>query len=135
MRRLLIVFIIALIAVPSLSSADMSQFVPRIFDYYGELTVDARYENNESKVNGRSTKISDTTLIEKLNLYTLGYVYHPNFITFRLNLSAGLREEKFTSTFSDIPMSTDPIEEYEFRVYVLPSHPYNLELLPSAGRP
>jgi hypothetical protein len=128
MRRLLVVFIMAFTALPSLSSADARQFVPRIMDYYGELAVDARYENNESTMNGQKVLLKDIIFLEKLNLYTLGYVYHPNFITFRLNLSAGLREEKFTSTFSDAPMSVDPITEYEFRMFVLPTHPYNLEL-------
>jgi len=128
MRRLLIVFIIALIALPSLSSADARQFVPILLDYYGELQIDARFQNDKNTVNGRSTQIKDMTLQEKVSIYTLGYVYHPNFITYRLNLAAGLREEKYSSTFSEVPMSTDPITEYEFRMYLLPTHPYNLEL-------
>lgn len=128
MKRLVIILAIYLVTAPSRVSADARQFIPKISDYYGELAVDIRYENNKVKSNDIETKLSDTTLIERLNLYTLGYVYHPNFITFHLNLSGGLKEEEFKSTYREIPWSTDPIDEYEFRMWLLPAHPYNLEL-------
>ncbi|MGC2063430.1 MAG: hypothetical protein WA610_10665 [Thermodesulfovibrionales bacterium] len=128
MKRLAIIFMISLIAVPSLAYADARQFIPVLMDYYGELSVDARYQNDQNTLNGVGVKLTDTRLVERLNLYSVGYVYHPNFITFRLNVSGGLREEKFSNTTQDLPWSTQPLDEYEFRMYVLPSHPYNLEL-------
>jgi hypothetical protein len=128
MKRLVIIFIIYLVTAPSSVLADAKDFIPRLSDYYGELAVDIRYENDNVKSNDVETKISDTTLVERLNLYTLGFVYHPNFITFHLNLSGGLKEEEFKSTFREIPWSTDIIDEYDFRMWLLPTHPYNLEL-------
>ena len=128
MRRRFIFFMLLCVAAPSLSSADYRLFIPRIYDYYGEVALDVRYSNDENKANGIKTSITDTFIVERLNVYTLGYVYHPNFITFRLNLSAGLKHEKFTSTFSENPWNTDPIDEYELRMWLLPQHPMNLEL-------
>jgi hypothetical protein len=128
MKRLVIIFIIYLVTAPSSVLADAKQFIPRISNYYGELEVDIRYENDSVKVKDEKTKVSDTTLIERLNLYTLGYIYHPNFITFNLNLSGGLKEEEFKSTYREVPWRTDLIDEYEFRMWFLPAHPYNLEV-------
>jgi len=131
MRILLFIFIITVVAVPSLASAAASQFIPKIFDYSGELTLEMRYQNDKRTSGNDSRQVTDTTLTEKLELFTIGYVYHPNFITFTLKLSGGLREEKYTSTSRDLPWKTDPTTGYYFTMYVLPSHPYNLELFTS----
>ncbi|MEJ2697764.1 MAG: hypothetical protein P8013_14090 [Candidatus Sulfobium sp.] len=124
---LIAVLMLILTAAPEVQ-ADFRQFVPRISDYTGFLTLDASYENQKNTTNGRGITSKDTFLRETLELNTLGYVYDPRFITFVLKLSAGTKQESFSIGPLSKPFRTMFANEYTFRMVVLPEHPYNLEL-------
>jgi hypothetical protein len=117
-----------ILMVPPEARADFRQFVPRISDYSGFLTLDASYEKQEDTTNGRGIRSKDLFLRETLQLNTLGYVYDPRFITFVLKFSGGVKHESFSTGGTSEPFKTMFAREYTFRMIVLPEHPYNLEL-------
>lgn len=112
---------------PSTAYSDAARFIPRIYSYSGELEINARHEFDKEKTLTGKTRSSDLTLIEKLNLSVLGYVYHPRFMTLRLKLSGGLRHNWYDTkeTHSD---RTSSAYGYDFMVRILPEHPYSLDL-------
>ncbi|MBZ0088916.1 MAG: hypothetical protein K8H90_00915 [Thermoanaerobaculia bacterium] len=66
---------------------------------------------------------------EKLTLFSNGYVYHPRFLFYHLEVGGALKQEQFEATY--LPSrrrSDDSGLEYDARVVLLPEHPYNLEL-------
>ncbi len=118
---------IGIILAPSFAFCDATRFIPRIYYYSGELEIDARNEHRAEKTPSQTFKTRDTTLIESLNLSVLSYVYHPRFITLNLSLSGGLRHNWYqTDNFSS--SRTSSARKYNFRVRILPEHPYSLEL-------
>ncbi|MEJ2684847.1 MAG: hypothetical protein P8Z71_10680 [Candidatus Sulfobium sp.] len=123
-----IAVLLLVLTVPAEVRADFRQFVPRISEYHGFLTVDSSYENQEDTTNGRGIKSKDFFLRETLQLAALGYVYDPRFITFVLKFSGGVKHESFSIGPRSEPFTTMFASEYTFRMIVLPEHPYNLEL-------
>lgn len=121
--------------VPSVALGDMRQFLPRVAEYEGELEVDAVYERNKDRIGETGLKTSSLSLIEKVTLSAEGYVYHPRFIIFLAKAAGSLRHEKFEDALGESPLSTTIADEYEFRVMILPRHPYNLELFTLLQRP
>lgn len=103
-------------------------FVPRIHDYEGELELNFSYDRDETKTYDGRLMRRDIFLKEKLNLTTRGYIYHPRFITIYLKLSGGLKHEDFRTSASKNQWWMVLSKEYELRTFVLPEHPYNLEL-------
>ncbi len=126
--KLVIVLVVAAVALPSLASGDIRQFIPRIFDYAGELEVNMSYDSYSSTSNGRGLKTTDIFARERLTLLVDGYIYHPRFILFVLKGSGGLKEEDFKTNSLDSGWSTATSKEYELRAYILPEHPYKLEV-------
>lgn len=124
----LIVIIMLILASARDVRADYRQFIPRVSDYAGFLTVDASYEKQEDTTNGRGIKSKDIFFREMLQLNTVGYVYDPRFITFLVKLSGGVKQESFSIGDSSESFKTLWANQYTFRMIVLPEHPYNLEL-------
>jgi hypothetical protein len=71
-------------------------------------------------------------LKEKLTLRSRGYAYHPRFLQYRFELSGALKQERYvTSSLApggDDGWGSNEGLEYQARLYLLPEHPYNLEL-------
>ncbi len=119
----------------SIVSADVRQFIPKILDYSGFLSLESAYESHDDESEGRSIKNKDLFMKEKLTLGVLGYVYHPRFILFSLEVSGGLKQEKVSGNIQNSPFRILGSDEYDFRMYVLPKHSYNLELFTSRVEP
>jgi len=123
-----IIFLTVWLSLPSVSYPAIGQFAPRIYDYSAELELNAAYDSNEHKSDGRGTETKQIFSRQKLNFYLTGYSYHPRFIQYSLKLSTGLKEAKFESEAFDTGWTTGSAWEYDFRAIVLPEHPYNLEV-------
>lgn len=125
-----------LCAVPSLSFADAKQFIPKLVEYTWEFEAYFQSESDETRTNGNSSKLSDTFATEMLKLNTIGFVYHPYFISFSLQVSGGLRQSTFEGFGGQSsPWQVGTAEEYDLHAYVLPTHPYNLEIFSSRKNP
>ena len=128
-----LVFLLS-ICIPALASADLRDFIPRIWDRHLDLEIDAGsyVQRNEQEGVGSSTT-TDTFALEKLRLIVTGYSYHPLFLQYYLNLAVGLREEKYSSTSRESPFQTGSAFDYDLRVSILPTHPYRLQLFARRG--
>ncbi len=118
----------ALVFLPRPSSGDARRFIPALSDYDGDVEIGMTSETNENTYGGSGLKTSDTTAMERLRLVTTGYIYHPRFILFRLGGAGGFLQEDFESKSSAASHTTRSANEYEVRTFILPEHPYNLEL-------
>jgi hypothetical protein len=126
----------AFLSFPSLSCADASEFIPRIYRYAGELQIEMLSDHEVNKTPAGGIRSTDTVLDEKLQLFAAGYIYHPRFISFEGFIGGGLRQEKFQSnTSSDDPYTSSTEDEYGLRVKILPKHPYTLELFTERRSP
>jgi len=122
------VLLIVFFGLSSSATAAIRQFMPRIFDYTGELEIDTIYNIEENKSDGRGLTKKDFFARERFNLYVTGYSYHPRFIWYYLELSTGLKEENYKTGAFDTGWKTGSSWGYDFRAFVLPEHPYNLEI-------
>jgi hypothetical protein len=116
--------------IPSVAWSQASAFIPRITYYGGEFELEAVRESNEYEAFGRTnTKIVDTSFLERITLSTSGFVYHPRFVIFLAEVSGGLKQENIEgqgAAASNTWKTTSAIG-YNFRMMLLPEHPYNLE--------
>lgn len=124
----LTVILLLILALPWEVRADFRQFIPKISNYSGFLTVDSSYEQQDDTTNGRGLKTKDLFLRETLDLSTVGYIYDPRFITILLKLSGGVKQESFSIGSRSQNFKNMTAEQYTFRMFVLPEHPYNLEI-------
>jgi hypothetical protein len=130
-ERFLLVFGFVLLAIPPAAFCEAGKFTPTIYSNYGELEIGGLYDHIKNTTNGKGRETTDVITSEKFRLTTIGYVYHPRFVTFLGRLAVGFNQEKFTQ---DIGPSSDGswhnafTDEYELRAYALPEHPYNLEV-------
>jgi hypothetical protein len=129
---LLAATIVALI--PKIAPAAERSFLPRLVTFDGELEAGMRYESYENRTDGRGLETSDTLATERLRLSTLGFIYHPRFMTFRLMGALGLRQEWFSTEIAS-QKASDVSEEYDIRAWILPEHPYNLEVYTTRRNP
>jgi hypothetical protein len=119
---------------PEPAPAEERSFLPRLVTFDGELEAGMTHESYENQTDGRGLKTSDTMATERLRLGTRGFVYHPRFVTFRLMGALGLRQERFSSEIAS-QRSSAVSEEYDLRAWILPEHPYNLEVYTSRRNP
>jgi hypothetical protein len=71
----------------------------------------------------------DTFVREKLTLFWNGYVYHPRFLVYHLEVAGALKQEQFEASYLPPQDRRDGSGlEYDVRVALLPEHSYNLEL-------
>ena len=117
----------------SSASADWKEFVPRLSRTGADIEVYSDYESWQMKSGGSATTgWSDLFGKQRLKLYALGYSYHPRFVQFQLEISPALKEESFKEDPSGTTFtSTASGVGYNFRVEVLPKHPYRLSLFAS----
>ncbi len=103
-------------------------FFPRLYDSEGEIEINFLYDKEQNKTDGSGLERRDIFLKEKLTLYLRGYIYHPRFITIYLKTSGGLKHEDFRTDRARSSWWTASSFEYEWRNFILPEHPYNLEI-------
>lgn len=132
---LLLLMAAALTAMPSAALCAMQQFIPRISDYTGEIETDLSYQSNTNKSGAAQASTTDTNVSERLNLSVLGYVYHPRFMYFNAKISGGLEQDQAANNGVAGRWRNSDVDEYELRGYILPEHPYNLELFISRKQP
>ena len=97
---------------------------------------DTSYESDNNVTNSNRIKTTDLFMREKLEFSASGYIYHPRFILFLTKVAAGVKHESFSNEFETQRFNTLFADEYEFRVLVLPRHPYHLlNCIPSRFEP
>ena len=114
--------------VPSLSSGEADQFVPRVLDYNGDLELGMTRADNRTMHEGKVASSGETTMREKLHLSAVGYIYHPRFLLLSTEFSGGLDQFSFERGNGASSRSINSLREYTVRAKFLPEHPYNLEL-------
>ncbi len=120
---------------PLPANADMKQFFPKVDSYTGEFEVDMTYHSDNNTSGGKGLGFTDIFSRQRLNLHFTGYIYHPKFILYSLRLSSGIKEENYQSTGVSSGWVTGKSVGYDFRTYILPEHPYNLELFTTRLEP
>jgi hypothetical protein len=131
----LIFFILFCLISPCFAQLDIRSFIPRISGYTGKLVVDAAYRDDSTKSDGEGSEKKETRISEKITFALGGFVYHPRFMLYRLNLSVGLGQSQFQSDTEDTGWKFRTGTEFEFRTVILPFHPYNLELYAARREP
>jgi len=127
-RDLLILSALALFGC-TLASADWGDLVPRSFANGAYFDLFASYEHDELKNDLRGSEWTDLFFREKLTFFSNGYFYHPRFLQYHFSLSGALKQENFTASYlSAQGWHEGTGYEYDARVFLLPEHPYNLEL-------
>jgi len=109
--------------------ADWGDLLPRPFGNGAYFDLFTSYEHDELTSDFRSSEWTDVFLREKLTFFSDGYFYHPRFLQYHFSLSGALKQEDFTASY----LSTEGWHhgtgyEYDARMFLLPEHPYNLEL-------
>jgi len=109
------------------------RFTPTISYYEGYFDLQVYDESDNYKYGtGQESIRAETSIIEQINLSASGFVYHPRFIVFRGKITAGLMQGKFD--YSSIDNNKNGAWQllnasgYDFRMLVLPEHPYNLDI-------
>jgi hypothetical protein len=129
--RLVLVFLILLLLVPSLAHGDIRRFIPTIYSYEGELYADA-FLLSEHRTADRAADTDKKHLFfsQRFVFTTKGWVYHPKFILFLAKIGLGLNEDSITGSSGGLKdgFTLNSLQDYEFRALILPEHPYNLEL-------
>ncbi|HTZ17606.1 MAG TPA: hypothetical protein VMB78_04125, partial [Dissulfurispiraceae bacterium] len=118
--------------------ADMNQFIPRTYENGADIEVTATRETDSFKGGGGTVKTSDLFIREKLSLYSEGYSYDPRFVQYHLMVATALKQENFTdsaSGFSGSSRTNASALEYDVKLYILPEHPYKLNLFMSRLEP
>ena len=71
----------------------------------------------------------DTFVREKLTLFWNGYVYHPRFLVYHLEVAGALKQEQFEASYLPPQDQRNGSGlEYDGRVVLLPAHSSNREL-------
>ena len=110
--------------------AQPRRFTPTISYYGGTLELELYDEAYKDKFDSRlGQDRSETDIIEKITLAAGGFVYHPRFIIFYGSLTAGFIQGQFEDSFGkNGSWEMTSGLGYDFRMAVLPEHPYNLEI-------
>ena len=137
MRRLSLLLVLALLAVvPEPAGADWTDFLPRTLETHAWVGLQFLYEKDDLQSGPRHLTWDDTLFREKLTLDTAGYVYHPRFLRYRGLVSGALKQETYEK--SDLPplgRRNSSGFEYDARVFLLPEHPYTLEVFATRQEP
>lgn len=120
---------------PCSAQLDIRSFIPRITDYTGKLVIDAAHRADETESDGEGSESKNTKISEKITFSLVGFVYHPRFMSYRLDLSGSLGQSHFKSGAEDTGWKFRTGTEFNFRTIVLPYHPYTLELYAARREP
>ena len=132
----LLIFIVLFLSVPSGAFAalrDIGLFVPKIYYMRADMEINAGADIQKGSSDNRSSTTKDIFALEKIRLHVIGFVYHPRFMQYSLNVGVGLRQEKYSSDFRDEPFRSGFAKDYDIKLLILPDHPYTLELYARHG--
>jgi hypothetical protein len=103
--------------------------VPRSMGNGMYLDLFGSLERDELSTDFRSTDWTDLFFREKLTFFSNGYFYHPRFMQYQFSVAGALKQERFIASYFDADgWRNGTGYEYDIRTYLLPEHPYNLEL-------
>ena len=130
-RHIIKVFACSFFSMIVLSSAvwaDLREFIPRPYENGADLEVNGSRETDNFRGGAAGVKTDDLFIKEKLRLYSDGYSYHPRFIQYHLMVATALKQENFTDSASGSSRTIASALEYDIKLYILPDHPYKLNL-------
>lgn len=130
MRQLwsMVALVVVLVILPSAARSELTQFIPRLYDFEGLLELNGLKDSTKNKTDGNGLTSSDTSFEEKLTLSTVGFIYHPRFILLSLMVSGIMGQEKFNTGTGNASWTNLVSIGHEVHIKILPEHPYNLEL-------
>lgn len=131
MRATIRYFALLLIAtfVAASAGADWKLFLPRAVDNGGAFELFGSTERDENRYGERSIDWTDDFLKGRVTLFSRGYAYHPRFLQYQVEVGGSVKRERFDSTTrAESGWRSDNGFEYKARLYLLPEHPYHLEL-------
>lgn len=121
--------VVGLAVSPGCLGADLGAFLPRPLQNGAWVDVSGIYESDELKGGASRLSWNDTLLKERVSVFSLGYIYHPRFLTYYVSLSEALKQEKYVASYApSTGFRNRSSFEYDTRITFLPEHPYNLEL-------
>jgi hypothetical protein len=92
------VVVAAWLAGAALADAQWTRFLPRALESGAALELFASSEEDETEGGDRERSWRDEFVQEKLRLHTRGYLYHPRFLLYQLELGGALKQERFRAT-------------------------------------
>ncbi len=109
--------------------ADWKNFLPSPFENGAYLDLFSSYEEDQNPSSPASFGWDDTFIREKVTLFSNGYFYHPRFLQYQASLSGALKQEDYHATFLETGgWRHGTGYEYDIKTFLLPEHPYNLQL-------
>jgi len=121
---------------PHAASAQWKDFLPTPYENHAFLDTYGSYERDSTTNTDRDLTWEDTFLRERLTLQSRGYSYDPRFVQYQLSLSGLATQENYDSTAFDTGgWDFGGGFEYDARLFLLPEHPYNLQLFASRYEP
>lgn len=122
----------AWLAGAALADAQWTRFLPRALESGAALELFGSSEEDDTGGGDRERRWRDEFVQEKLRLHTRGYVYHPRFLLYQLELGGALKQERFRATprgpLASESWRTASGYDYRAKLFLLPEHAYNLEL-------
>lgn len=113
---------------PSPAAAQWMQFLPHAYENGAFINAYSSFERDNMTGGEPADRWTDTFFREKLTLFSNGYSYHPRFLQYRFSLSGALKQENYEASGGG---STGWQEgtglDYDFNLFFLPEHVYNLE--------
>ena len=107
-------------------AAEGLSFVPTFVNIFGDMEIDSVYEAQTTKSPATTRRNSRFDMQELFTIGTMGYIYHPKFISFLMRGSGGW-EQNYRDTGNISTNDSTSTEQYEVRAIALPYHHYNLE--------
>ncbi len=116
--------------------AQWTAFLPSPYENHAFVETYGSYERDSSTHGDRDVTWTDTFFREKLTLQSIGYSYDPRFLQYQLSLSGAATQENYdSSSFNSGDWKAAGAFEYDARLFLLPEHPYNLQLFASRREP
>lgn len=119
---------------PRLALARLGDWKPVLAGYEAQLTLKSTYTTNDRK---NSDGLNDTTssqaLRESLTMATIGYVFHPDLMLFKLSGTYG--EDKTSVENVEQTTVRGGYEAYELRSMLFRAKPYTMDIYTKQDKP
>jgi hypothetical protein len=122
-----IAFAVVLAALLSPRPAAAEDFSPQFVDYSGSVDLILQRIDTRRKTQTLTLDTNQYLAIERLKIATDGFVYDPRFMIFFLGGGFGF-EQSYYNSYWLWSRANEFYDEYDLTVFLLPEHPYNLEL-------
>ncbi len=118
------------------ASGKLGAYIPKFIGYSGNLSFDGRYSIDDSEgTDGRVKKDHNKKYRETLDVETMGYIYHPSLLFFKMKMSGELERESQLNGDGQWNVNKGENEEYTINGLVLANKPLNLDFTVSMRRP